>query len=200
MENISELKRQYAIGVYQTGSLLIKEVPFDLRSGGKSHIYLNHRNFLSQAKYLELISKIYLQILSGIKGNFKLGIVDSLMSPVLVGALAMLGNFDFVLVKREKLEHGTKENIFGDPSGNVVLIDDMTSTGGTLIETAEILKKLGGIVKHCIVSACRNDEAKTILSEHKIQLHCVASFNEIINELTSQLTSLEKQLIEKEYS
>lgn len=49
------LKSQYIAGIYQTKALLIKEQPFTLQSGKKSHVYLNHRDFLSTHAYLTLV-------------------------------------------------------------------------------------------------------------------------------------------------
>lgn len=82
---LEKLKRDYMEAVYKTEALMIKEEPFDLQSGRKSHIYLNHRNFLSHYNYLELIARAYLRLLEPLVRHYRLCAVDSVMSPSLSG-------------------------------------------------------------------------------------------------------------------
>ncbi|MBW2976848.1 hypothetical protein KY347_05370 [Candidatus Woesearchaeota archaeon] len=196
---LKELKQQYVEAVYETKSLLIKEQPFDLKSGGKSHIYLNHRNFLSDYRYLGLVANIYLKVLEKKVKGYKLCAVDSVMSPIITGAMSILGKKDVVMVKGKKLEHGTKEDIYGEICGEVVIIDDMSSTGGTLIEAAKKLRENGGLVNYAVVSACRDETAEKNLGKEGIELLSIAGFKEIIELLMPRLTAKEKDLVRREY-
>jgi orotate phosphoribosyltransferase len=197
---LAKLKQQYIEGVYQTKALLICEKPFTLQSGGQSRLYLNHRNFLAQSKYLTLVAKIYLELIDEeVLSEYKLAVVDSVMSPVIVGAMSALSNKDLTIIKHAKLEHGTKEDIYGDCSGEIVIIDDMTSTGGTIVEAAQKIRKTGGKVNYAVVSACRNKSAERNLAKENITLLSIAGFDEILFQLHPQLTEQEKQLVKSEY-
>lgn len=196
--NLDSLKSQYFDGIYQTKAFLIKEEPFTLQSGKKSHLYLNHRTFLSQNKYLKLVATIYYELAAQLKYEFQLGAVDSVTSPIIVGAMCGMFSKNYVVVKSEPLKHGTQEYIYGNINQPIILIDDMTSTGGTLIDAAEKIRLKGGSVKHAIISAYRDVTAINNLKSHGIELMCIASFAEISSYLSRSLTVNEKTLVHNE--
>jgi len=197
--NLDSLKAQYFDGVYQTKSFLIKSEPFTLQSGKKSHLYLNHRHFLSQSRYLKLVANIYHYLTKQIEYDFQLGAVDSVTSPLIVGAMCAMFDKNYLVIKSEPLKHGTQEYIYGDLRQPVILIDDMTSTGGTLIDAAEKIRSKGGVVQHAIISAYRDNTAINNLKDKGINLLCIAGFSEILYHLTPILTQDEKQIVENEH-
>lgn len=193
------LKEKYIKAIYQTRSLLIKEEPFDLHQGGKSHIYLNHRNFLAENKYLDLIARTYLKLIPTELKEFKLCAIDSVMSPIITGAVSELSGKDFVIVKEKQMDHGTKEDIYGIIEGEIVILDDMTSTGKLVSQAAEKIKEKGGTVNYAIVSAIRDENIIENMAKAGITLLYIASFKEILEELGPNLSEIEKKLIEEEY-
>lgn len=195
--SFSQLKSEYIEGIYKTKALLIKEEAFTLQSGKKSHIYLNHRNFLSHYVYLSLIANIYHELAKSIESNYILGAVDSIMSPIIVGAMSVMFNRDYIVVRKTPLTHGTKEFIYGEVKKNVLLIDDMTSTGDTLLDAAEKIRSKGGFVQYAIISAYRDSTSIQNLKNKNIEVLSIASFEEIIRKLQSILTSREKEIIQK---
>jgi orotate phosphoribosyltransferase len=199
MADLNALKKEYIEAVYKTEALMIKEEPFDLQSGGKSHIYLNHRMFLSRYNYIELIARIYLELLAPFVKHYRLCAVDSVMSPILVGAMSVLDKKDIVVVKSKKSEHGMKDDIYGRIAGEVVVVDDMSSTGGTLLEAARKIREKGGLVRYAVVSACRDQRAHENLSKEKLELLSIASFREIIDYLNPRLNPREKELVSGEF-
>jgi orotate phosphoribosyltransferase len=197
--SLEALKRRYIDAIYETRALMISETPLVLASGGKSHLYLNHRNFLPHHRHLELIAQTYLKLIEPHVQVYKLGIVNSTMSPVLVGAMSALAQRDIVLVNIKKTEHGTKEETFGEIAGEVVLVDDMTSTGGTLLEAAPLLRNRGGHIRYAVVSACRDETAGKNLAAEGIHLLNIASFREIVMALGQRLSEREKALVSLEF-
>ncbi len=193
--NLDNLKSEYIANIYKTKALLIKEQPFTLQSGKKSHIYLNHRNFLSHHSYLSLIAKTYYVLAENIKTDYMLGAVDSIMSPIIVGAMSTLFNKDYIVTRRTPLTHGTQEYIYGEIKTNVVLIDDMTSTGDTLIDAAEKIRGRGGVVKYAIISAYRENTAIENLLKKDIQTLSIASFAYVIKSLEQTLSPQEKAIV-----
>ena len=197
--DLGTLKRNYIEAVYRTKAFLIKEESFDLQSGGKSHLYLNHRNFLACREYLELVARTYLKLLEGKVDRYKLCAVDSTMSPVIVGAMSLLSGKDLVIVKSKKAEHGTKDDLYGDISGEIVIIDDMSSTGGTLLGAARKIREKEASVRYAVVSTCRDQAAHRNLAREGIELLNITFFEEIIKHLMPALTPQEKDLARREY-
>jgi orotate phosphoribosyltransferase len=199
MTDFDAMKHEYIEAVYKTEALMIKEEPFDLHSGGRSHIYLNHRIFLSRYNYIELIARIYLRLLAPVVKHYRLCAVDSVMSPILVGAMSVLDKKDIVVVKSKKSEHGVKEDIYGRIAGEVVVVDDMSSTGDTLLEAARKIREKGGLVRYAVVSACRDQRAHENLSKEKLELLSITSFKEIIDYLRPHLNPRENELAREEF-
>src|SRR3989338_3471351 len=100
---LSALKEQYIDAIYKTGALLIREEPFTLRSGIKSHIYIDHRKFLTNHQYLKLVSNLFFLILKQKLQDFTFVGVDSLTSPLLGGSLCALMDKNIVLIKETEL-------------------------------------------------------------------------------------------------
>jgi orotate phosphoribosyltransferase len=197
---LSKLKQLYVEGVYETRALLIREEPFTLQSGGQSHVYLNHRNFLSRGDYLVLVANIYFQLIGSVlkTEDYRLAVVDSIMSPIIVGAMCALRKKDLTVIKSTKLEHGTEQDIYGDCHGEVVIIDDMTSTGKTILEATDKIRAAGGQVHYAVVSALRDQTAVDNLAGKNVSLLHIASFQEILALLQPSLTTKEKALVASE--
>ena len=199
MADLDKLKQEYIEALHKTEALMIKEEPFDLHSGGKSHIYLNHRMFLSRYNYIELIARIYLRLLTSVVKHYRVCAVDSVMSPILVGAMSVLEKKDIVVVKSMKSEHGVREDIYGRIAGEIVVVDDMSSTGDTLLEAARKIRDKGGLVRYAVVSACRDQRAHENLSREKLELLSITNFREIMDYLKPRLNTREKELVEREF-
>jgi orotate phosphoribosyltransferase len=192
----NQLKQRYVNGVYETKSLLIHQEPFELKSGGRSHIYLNHNNFLTRGEYLKVVAELYLASIPQTPNRYKLGVVDSIMSPIIVGAMSAQAGLDTVVIKERKQTHGVKDDVFGDPLGEVILIDDMTSTGSTISDAAKKVRAHGGVVKGAIVSASRDQKARENLLKEEIELTSIFTFDQIIDLLNPRLGSRELDLVQ----
>jgi orotate phosphoribosyltransferase len=191
----TELRQHYVEGVYSTGSLLIRKEPFKLKSGKQSHVYLNHNNFLMRSEYLKLVSELYTHCVTSLVSDYSLGVVDSIMSPIIVGAMSVTSTADIVVVRSQAMQHGVQDSVFGELRGEVVLIDDMTSSGGTIIEATIKLRERGGVVRYAIVSASRDQSAREALKKHDITLISLLSFEQIFELLEPRLTEEERNLI-----
>mgnify|MGYP001054360732 CR=1 FL=1 len=194
---LSELTRRYARAVYESGALLIREEPFTLRSGRKSHLYINHREFLSSSANIRLMAELYQELLRIHVGECTVAAVDSIMSPVLCGAITILGGENVVSVRPTKLEHGTEEQVYGSVSGRVAMIDDMTSSGGTILAAAKVLRARGHEVSHAIVSVVRDKSLEGVFAAEGLSLAYVATLPQLAAEVPT-LTARERELLSRE--
>ena len=75
------------------------------------------------------------------------------------------------------MEYGTDSlEIHSDaikPGEKVLMLDDLLATGGTMVATANLIRRLGGIVEHAgfVISL------PTLGGEEKLSLHGVQSFS-----------------------
>ncbi|MBI3380138.1 hypothetical protein HY029_05275 [Candidatus Gottesmanbacteria bacterium] len=196
--NLSKLKKKYIEALYREKAFIIKKDYIKLHHGGESHLYLNHSIFLSSYDNFDLLSQIYMQLLPKSLTYYKLGSVDSIMSPVICGFLAAKLKKDIVITKEKKVEHGIENKIYGDTKDEIILIDDVTTTGTILVNATKALRDKGSSVRFAILSACRDQTAIERLKSIGITTNFVTTYEEVTKILWNTLTREEKDIIIQE--
>ena len=118
---------------------------FTLRSGRKSNFYLDKYLFETQPDILRELGKLFAQRLpSG---------VDRLAGPelgavALAAATSIASGKPFVLVRNQKKGYGSGKLIEGTLKAgeSVVIIEDILTTGGQIVEAAKTLEAAGAKV------------------------------------------------------
>lgn len=136
---------------------LIKRVSFrrgdfTLASGKKSDFYLDMKPTMFDAEGANLLAGLILQRIEGLKvdavGGMALGAIP------LVVAVSMASHqqnrpIQGFFVRKDVKEHGTKRRLeaITDLTGkNVLIIEDVTTTGGSAMQSVEEVQKAGGNV------------------------------------------------------
>lgn len=125
------------------------ENPFTWASGIKSPIYCDNRKTLSYPKIRNYIRQHFVQT---INNHFPM---PDLIAGVATGGIAIgvlvaqeMG-LPFVYVRSEEKKHGLTNMIEGhfESGQNVVVIEDLISTGGSSLKAVEALREKGCLVK-----------------------------------------------------
>ncbi len=118
---------------------------FTLRSGRKSNFYLDKYRFVTQPDVLAELGRMFA---AKIPAH-----VDRIAGPELgavplAAAASMACGKPFVLVRNQKKDYGTAKQVEGvlNPGETVVIIEDIMTTGGQVIEAAKSLEALGARV------------------------------------------------------
>ena len=73
---------------------------------------------------------------------------------------------------------GTAENLVGLKKGdNIVIVDDVLSTGGTLKAIISSIKKIGVIIKGIYIVVDKGDVAKKIMNESKVKIDTIVNID-----------------------
>ncbi len=106
----------------------------------------------------------------------------------IVGAVACLSYIQsgppiktFIVRKAAKV-HGTQRQVEGPalkPGDKVVLVDDVATTGKSLVEAKEVLDSLGVIAEKAIVIVDRNEGAKENLGKAGLKLESIFSLADL---------------------
>jgi orotate phosphoribosyltransferase len=124
---------------------------FKLSSGKESPIYLDHRKIFSYPNLRKLVIHEWAHL---IKNEFKMyfekeknivfaGTATAGIAPAY--ALAEFFSCGFIYVRAKAKEHGLKSMIEGviPHAANIIVVDDMVTTGGSILNAVENLKQEG---------------------------------------------------------
>jgi orotate phosphoribosyltransferase len=150
---------------------------FTLTSGRKSHFLFNMKHLYGEPDGAALITRRLLLCLNGLEFDQIAGIELGAVFPV-VGAITASHDTErpvrgFIVRKKQK-GHGTKNRIEGQkeiPAGSrVVVIDDVTTTGGSLLDAVRVVQDAGGTVTHAITLLDREEGAKEAIAKEGVVL------------------------------
>jgi orotate phosphoribosyltransferase len=118
------------------------EGDFTLRSGRRSHYLIDKYGFETRPELLREVSRRLAEMLPD--GVDSLAGVE-LGGVPLVTAVALESGLPFVIVKKQRKGYGSDKLIEGELNSgeHVVLMEDVTTTGGTACKAAETLREAG---------------------------------------------------------
>ena len=156
----------------------IKFGEFVLTSGKRSNYYIDIKQASTNPRILRMIAKRMKDYARGydVIAGMELGAV-----PIAV-ALSLESEKPFVIVRKQEKIHGTKKLIEGeDVNGKKVLVvEDVTTTGGSVIRAVKILRENGAIVDKVITVVDREEGAKERLNEENVELIPLVTKSEIL--------------------
>ncbi len=184
MDKRDELKRQlYALvkaKAYHEGDI-------KLSSGKMSRYYLDARAVTLSSEGAYLAGSLIFDMVKGLKVKAVGG--PTLGADPMVGALAVVSfqnknPINTFLIRKTPKAHGRMLQIEGpalEAGDEVVLLDDVATTGGSLIDSIEILKKMNVIVRQAIVIIDREEGAGENLSKYGCQLTSIFKAREFFS-------------------
>ena len=178
------------------------ENPITFVSGIKAPVYIDNRKFpFWPTEWHSVIDGFHAKILEqniqfdAIAGIETAGIPHS-------SALAYILYKPSLFVRKKPKEHGTKSKIEG---GNVqdkeiLLLEDLVTTGGSSLEGVQALREEGAVVNYCLVIVTYGfKESQNAFQKAQVRLHALTSFPVILREAekAGTITTVQKQVIEQ---
>jgi len=134
-------KAMIACGAIQFGD-------FTLASGAKSDYYIDIKKASTDPEILYTMSQMMAEKIQA-SGNRYERIAGVVLGSIpLTAALSMATGIPFVMVRKEKKEHGTSKLIEGElkPGDRVLVIEDVITSAGSSIAAIETLRNAGARV------------------------------------------------------
>lgn len=159
---------------------VIKRGEFTLRSGEISPIYIDCRSIISYPPLLCAVAKILWDKVKHLKPNLLCGVPYTALP--LATALSLEQNLPMLMCRKEAKDYGTKKQIEGvfKAGQDCLIVEDVVTTGGSVLHIAELLKKQGLEVKNIAVLVDRQQGGKEALLKAGYQLHSVYTLDEIV--------------------
>ncbi|NJE85319.1 orotate phosphoribosyltransferase [Thermococcus sp. CX2] len=140
---------------------------FVLTSGKESDYYINVKKLITNPKALKLIARLMKSRVEEMGLEFDRIAGPELGAVPIATALALETDKPLIIVRKKKKEHGTGKQIEGEinPGDRILLVEDVTTTGGSVLRAAEILEKQGAEVVAISVVVDREEGAKEKIEE-----------------------------------
>jgi orotate phosphoribosyltransferase len=122
---------------------------FTLRSGRKSNFYLDKYRFETQPDVLAELGKLFA---SKIGAHVQRIAGPELGAVALAAAASMAAGKPFVIVRNAKKDYGSAKQIEGvlEKGETVVIVEDIMTTGGQVLEAAKTLESAGAKIDRII--------------------------------------------------
>lgn len=156
----------------------IKFGRFVLTSGAISDYYIDIKKASTNPNVLKKIANEMSTYTEGydILAGLELGAVP------LVVALSLETNIPYVIIRKEKREHGTSKQIEGDKVKNkrVLIIEDVTTSVGSVVKSVNAIRKNQGKVDEVLVIVDRESGAEKKLRNLDVNFIPLLSVSDIL--------------------
>jgi uridine monophosphate synthetase len=168
-----------ADGLLSAGCVKFGE--FTLKSGLKSPIYIDLRRLVTYPRLLAQVANAYLPLLKKLKFNRLAGLPYAAIP--IVTAISLQAGYPVIYPRKEVKAYGTKAEIEGEyQAGEIaVVVDDLTTTGGSKFEGIEKLTGAGLKVQDIVVLIDRQSGGGEALAEAGFRLHAVLTITELLD-------------------
>ena len=186
---------QFALTLYDIKAVQFGK--FRLHSGRRSRIYLDLRILVSYPVALRQAAVVYRSVLENLK-------FDLLAAPPLAGlplgtAVSLDMNKPMIFPRKTAKSYGTGKEIEGawKVGQKAVIIDDVVTSGDSIVQAIVPLKAAGLQVSDAVVLIDREQGGVEVLREHNYNLYAAMTLSQLLAILESheRITSKERAKI-----
>lgn len=160
----------------------VKFGEFELSHGGTSEYYIDKYLFETEPSCLVAIGESIAGLLT------EIGERETKLAGVALGAVPLVAvtsvkmRNPYLIVRKSQKDYGTAKRIEGrfSEGEEVVVIEDVATTGNSALSAANALIESGLVVKNVVVVVDRQEGAKDLLAEHDIELHSLLTADALL--------------------
>ncbi len=151
--------------IIKSGAVMFGD--FTLTSGKKSNYYISIKKAITDPSILKKIAESMSKFIK----NEKISGIELGSVPIAV-ALSLETMRPFVIVRKESKDHGTKDLVEGEikKGEEIIIVEDVITTGGSVIRAARILRDQGAVVKRVLVVVDREEGGAENLKKENLEL------------------------------
>jgi len=166
----------FDIGAIQLGT-------FELKSGISSPIYLDLRKTFTFPHVLRQVADLLWLQIQPLYYDLICGV--PLTALVFASSLAMKQQLPMIVCRKERKGYGKQNRIEGEffPDQHCVVIEDLITSGGSLLETIEPLKEESLVVTDIVCLIDRQQGGRQRLEERGFRVHPVFQLTDMLDVL-----------------
>ncbi|CVK16259.1 orotate phosphoribosyltransferase [Apibacter mensalis] len=172
-------KEKFLLKSYELG--IIKFGEFTLKSGILSPFYVDLRPLASSPELLSELSQLLLAMLKDCRHELICGVPYAALP--MATAMSLESKVPLIIKRKESKNYGTKkmlEGIFTEGQ-RCVLVEDVITSGKSLLETIEEVEKEGLKVKDIVIVLDRQQGGKELLENKGYNVHTLFSIENVID-------------------
>lgn len=173
-----DTKRELISVLTNTGALVHGK--FNLASGKESTYYLDIKKACCNPNTLSIISRNICRIIPTLVQDIDVVAGIELGGVLIVIAVSLDSRIPMVIVRKKIKSYGIENFFIGEVEDKRVLIlEDVTTTGGSVIEAIEKIRGVGGIVDTVITVADRDEGARENLKGIDVELIALVEHSDL---------------------
>jgi orotate phosphoribosyltransferase len=174
--------QESVVAIVREHGLEHRDEPFTLTSGELSHDYMDGKKALARGDHLRqaCLAVVALAADEGVEfdavGGMTLG-ADSFAH-----GIAVLTGTPWFVVRKQTKEHGTSRRIEGATLGagtRVLLIDDVATTGGSILAALEAVQAVGATVSLAVTLVDRGEQTAPKFAELGVRYRPVLTYRDL---------------------
>ncbi len=173
---------------------------FLLSKGKWSSYYIDLRIIPSFPGAFRRVGEIYVELANNVvnaKNFLRVAGIPTAGIPF-ASLLAFFLSKPYLYVRKAIKTHGRQRRVEGilHPGDSVLLVDDLITSGTTLLEAVDAIKSEGGVVKHALVLIDRQEGGEETLEKEGIKLHSLIKMYEVAQTLYD-IEAIDKQQLKE---
>ena len=159
---------------------VVKYGKFTLSSGKESDYYVDMKRAITDPEILSKVAEIISKKIDALK-------IDRVAGPALgaipiVTAVSVVSSIPMLMIRNSKKDYGTSELIEGNLQNGdrVIVLEDVTTTGNSLIKAVKAVISNGGIVEKAFVVVDRDEGAIDNLKMEGVDLEPIVSVRDFL--------------------
>ncbi|ELZ08291.1 orotate phosphoribosyltransferase [Halovivax asiaticus JCM 14624] len=156
----------------------VKFGEFELAHGGTSEYYVDKYLFETDPTCLSAIADAFAEHLGA---DDKLGGV-ALGGVPLAAATSVVADVPYVIARKQRKDYGTANLVEGrlDEGESVVVIEDIVTTGTSLVEAVEALRDAGATVERALVVVDREEGGRETVADAGVEMDALVTASELL--------------------